>query len=388
MDKDRREAERSGDPIRYALELRRSGEERRAKRLLQDLAWDKVEAAELALDELYPLDSETYQIYDGPVGLDRISSNLDDLLGSLDPRLNKNIEEHILSILSSGIELHPDTQVRYEQWLPICGQRNILDRLALDPELFSRRLRYAEPLEEELDAIITYVKSLREHPGRDADTRLADLSLAWHIQVTGTSAQLQSWATDYHPEYWIERRAFAEVTGDTDFFNDETKDPPWRLRSLPPNEIYRDGTMAIYLQNFKDHREALTASLENPFLIVLYVNNSEYTVRPGESWDMKTDYQRAHVETWQQLVGDRVFSQVTVDFEYFVLWEHGEINEIMSRLAQQNPDFQALGFSKEYSVSFGAAPLNENWDSAYNKAKERQEEAKKNGVRFQRLNVL
>lgn len=383
MDKDRREAERSGDPIRYALELRRSGEERRAKRLLQNLAWDNHDAMRV-LEELYPVHPTKYLFVDDPNPLRRPISHVDDLLGTLDPRLNRRIEQRLIE-MSNRPESDLSSQDPFRNWIRLVNERSLPQRVCTSANFLGRRLCYAEPLPEDLERIVAHAKILREQDERNSEARLGDLTLAWHIKQSGTPTLLQAWAEDYEPLYWLERRMVGDAIGAENFFQDErTKDPLWRFRDLPPYEVYDKNTLAVHGFYLEEGREHFMDLMKNPYLIVIYLNR-QHEYGHGQRLE-RNSLRRAYVNVWQEVVGDRVIQLNSLEF--LVLWEHGDINEIVQRLSEQRPDLQSLGLNMEHSVSLGAARLRGDWTRAEGRARERQIEAREEGLSFLSLNVV
>ncbi|MDF1665931.1 MAG: hypothetical protein P1V97_29515 [Planctomycetota bacterium] len=379
MDKLKREAERSGDVLKYALELRRQGQDRAAKRLLQDLAWDHFEGADDALELLYPLDPELIESLSSLEDNQSQFSSIPNYFGSLDPRVNTRLDTIILKMLEDfssddvGLAL-------FTNWLESCRKRTLLERLFADNEHFGARLTWADPLKEELNALIANAMTFREDPDRGNIGRLGDLTLGWHIAHVGSSAQHRRWTEGLNPVTWREELAVAEGSHNNDFNEGEgSVRPTWFPTSICPNRACDARSFALHRYVFVDSGTPRSHFKWDHDLVFLKVENLD-DLDLWAGFYVGDKGRRAYVSAWQDLVGDRVI-RWTED-QFLIIWEYGALAELLGRLACQDlGDRWPEGFPL-CTVTMGTATLTDDWFGAIDEARDRQKKAKKLGKAY------
>ena len=372
MDKLKREAERSGDSLRYALELRRQGRNIPAKRLIQELAWDEHERALEALDQLYPLDPELQSSLDS-LAEDVIKCifYVSDFLGSLDPRVNKEIVRH----LEVGLQFYGEEAAIGEDLqgnLELAQSRSLLERLKVESG-WSSRFTWADPLEEELSLFLDWFETDLLYRNCDNYNREDDFLLGWTIQKFGTKALLKRWLKGFKVETWRERCLEGWLRGSVSATKvpDSEVEPSWANAS-PFGSIAASnhGLSAwSYLsrelgQGWKPKTALVQSDCQS--LIYLKLGSSKKGQDPTSS-EERTQLHRKLVSVWQEQVGDRVLVH---DLDSIVPWEFDKVSEVSEGLlAVSKSILEQTELSGFDCVFAGIAEIEGDWESAIESAR-------------------
>ncbi|MDF1663333.1 MAG: hypothetical protein P1V97_16290, partial [Planctomycetota bacterium] len=256
MDKLRREAERSGDSLCYALELRRQGQGLRAKRLIQDLAWDKHPGAEEALEELYPFSEDLQSI------LDEVTENLEEhgywigpMVGSMDPRVNRLLLDFLPKHLE---EIGPNAQHRetYEDHLRLANRGSQLDRLK-SQQWWGERMQWADPFEEEMSEFLDWHDGDHDWQERTRtqghnlrEFQLGERRLSWILIKLNYSELLRRWAKTFPARTWTEKTLVQRCDGTlrASLVPHGPAVPTWAKFHFPDFPMVR--TTALWNRNF------------------------------------------------------------------------------------------------------------------------------------------
>ncbi|MDF1665933.1 MAG: hypothetical protein P1V97_29525 [Planctomycetota bacterium] len=386
MDKLRREAERSGDSLRYALELRRQGQDLRAKRLIQDLAWDKHTGAEEALEQLYSLNEEMRGLLDilsrGPA---QASLAMSQLLGSLDPRINKEISEQIPRCLRAfrGNESLCANMGQIRQLVEV---RSLIDRLR-STDTWSFRLVIADPLEEELAELLDWFLIEFNYRKQRFYDRHNDLLLGWTLCEYKHTELLQKWEEDYRGRAWPEliwRERLGERLKGTlpaQLVPDVKVIPDWAMGVSFSG--LNGKSYALQYTNFFHERsiqEGLAldkfVGFSGSYLIFLNLGSLRKPIVVREL-RRRFAINKKLVSRWQGLVGDRVMSR---DHDFVILWEFGNLQRLIPLLelkAREVIDNFGHGH-----LSIGVSADTGNWSGTIDNAEKQNRKAREQGLTY------
>ncbi|MDF1665932.1 MAG: hypothetical protein P1V97_29520 [Planctomycetota bacterium] len=388
MDKLRREAERSGDSLRCALELRRQGQDLRAKRLIQDLAWDKHPGAEEALDQLYPFsDRLTKQ-------LERLQGSRRDcffaaseLVGSLDPRVNALCRTAMLQ-WEDDESAQPETRDFFKKWIAYLDEKHLPSRLGFAPRNLAKALKWAEVLPEELPEIVEEFRASQLRFGVANLGPANEIMLAWHIEKAGMPELLPKVLERFEAINWRDRQLLAKGSEQRRLeTSHEIPRSPWGPEELSPLERY-DLLSGAYLRSvFVDSKTGEPGQMRSwaerrnwtGDLILLNINrmteiNDHYGFYAGDLAVQEM------VGLWQDCVGDRVIRWSAND--YIVLWELGSVNELLTRMIESTNNAPWMGSSPKPTFTMGATPFLGDWFEAVERARAQRRQAREQNLPF------
>lgn len=389
MDRLRREAERSGDSLNFALELRRGGEDLRAKRLLQELGWDNGDALSV-LDDLYPLWPEHEQILtivEKDEELYRFQ--LATIIGSPDPRVNRRLSKSLPNSVKTA-----STVVRsiiFDKSLELLECRQQGPRLR-SVDFWFERLEWAQPFPEEMSEFMDWLDNKNRGRRPDSLTLYSQLRLGWALFRWGFGDLLQRWLKTYEPVHWRERTLLErfEKTLTATLVPEGQAVPSWVQTRLLP--LYRDAPEAAlpekpYILNSLREGEwaAPTKFLKERFQKghVLYVCfPKRLHSNRDQSWSTRGLRLRNElVSSWQELLGDRVISTERKQ-DYVILWEFGQLKTVLESLITA---YKAV-FSEPYEhageLRIGVASVTTDLQASLNLAKLRSESAFQQSVNY------
>lgn len=389
MDRLRREAERSGDSLNFALELRRGGEDLRAKRLLQELGWDNDDALTV-LDELYPLWPEHEQI------LGRVKEKhsgwrimVCHIVGSPDPRINHRLRETTQRRNSRDSESSRRNVL--DDSLKLLDCRAQMRRLKSE-EFWFERLEWAEPLPEEMSAFMDWLDRRTNGNRREWFDEYGRVRLGWALFRWGFGDLLRRWLKTFNPVRWRERTLLErlEKTLTATLVPEGQAVPSWVQPRLLPR--YRDtGEAALpetpYIQNSLREGEWATPTkyLKERFHRghVLYLSfPKRLHSNRDQIWSKRGLRLRSElVSSWQELLGDRVISTERKQ-DYVIIWEFGQLKTVLESLISA---FNAV-FSEPYEhageLRIGVASVTTDLQASLNLAKLRSENAFQQSVSY------
>ncbi|MDF1663332.1 MAG: hypothetical protein P1V97_16285 [Planctomycetota bacterium] len=366
MDKLRREAERSGDSLRHALELRRQGQDIRAKRLLQDLAWDHCEGAEAALEQIYPLNDELKdKLGSLSLGAYPCFLSIEQLLGSLDPRVAQAIIAQFPRLFI-GFQIPQQLRERLRRYRKLAGERRLLPRLKSKSH-WVFRLHWADPLEEELSALFNWLE-LEPHYRAGAEyTRHHDFLFGWKLYSLGYVELIKRWGRDLPDKTWRERMFFDVATGSHDSCSlpEESVIPNWAPKnsSLSYDQFHQGVLRSALFKHFRGRGWEPASELKNSDArqLIYVALGASIEVNPRGVFGRRERRIKA-VSALQEVIGDRV---ICWDNDFIIPWEFGHIESLLKELivsvakTDKSPDFDVLE-----QVTFGVAPIKENWETA------------------------
>lgn len=388
MDKDRREAERSGDPIRYALELRRIGEDLRAKRLLQYLAWDQEDAMKV-LDQLYPLCFEWEDILiqiEGEEATWRSWAN--EIAGSVDPRVNQRLEESVPQELSealadSGIEQFQDCFL-------------VIDCKEQGPRLktidfWVDRLEWAEPLPAEMSDFMDWLRGIGQVKDRSRLYEFGRIRLGWALYRWGFGNLLRRWAESEEQRNWRERTLVErfEKTLSVKLAPEGQAIPSWvKCRRLPsfrearvaalPRAPYFPGYFATTMTG--KPADFLKESFKRGHLLFVMLPQDTDPMNNQIISNKKLRFVNAVVSSWQELIGDRI---ITTErwLEYVILWEFGQLKTVLKQLIELFNETRD-SHEEKGEMSIGVAAVSGDIKASFALAKSRCEKAIAAGLNY------
>lgn len=384
MDKDRREAERSGDSIRYALELRRSGEDLRAKRLLQDLAWDSDDAVK-ALNDLYPIwpeHDEILTLIEADEAAWRSWAN--EIAGSIDPRVNHCLAESIPNFLT---EYRYESEVdQFQNCFELLKCREQGPRLKSE-DYWSDRLEWAEPLPAEMSDFLNWLDLKREGPRRHRLNEYSDVRLGWALFRLGDEDLLRRWAQHSNRDFWRERTLLARLdkTLSVTLAPEGRAVPSWVQCRLLPNCFEVAGCALSWIHYFEpgkagEPRAILRQNLGRGHL--LFLSDSMRMKSQSEPLQKGNDrsFRNALVSDWQKHLGDRFISALHLQGFVF-LWEFGQLKTVLNQLIEVFNETRD-SHEEEGEMRIGVAAVSGDIKASFALAKSRCEKAVAEGVAF------
>lgn len=388
MDKDRREAERSGDPIRYALELRRSGEDLRAKRLLQELAWDNNDALTV-LDDLYPIWPEHEEILADVECRDSAwYSYANHIAGSPDPRVNRRLADAMPQNLKDGGA--ESSSPYYQNYFELRDCRSQTLRLHCE-DYWLDRLEWIEPLPEEMTDFLDWLQGIQPFNDWSGLYEYSQCRLGWTLYRWGFGDLLRCWAESGEQTNWRERTLV------------ERLEKTLSVKLVPKGQAIPSWLKWRLLPSF---REARNAALPR----VPYFPGNSFSEMSGEPAEfLKEDFKRGHllfvrvpmetdpkkrrkispkkiqflntlVSSWQEMIGDRVI-KTECWLEYVILWEFGQLKTVLKQI------IDVVHKTKESSgdghgLTIGVASVSGDIKASFALAKSRCEKAVAKGVNY------
>lgn len=387
MDKLRREAERSGDSLRYALELRRQGQNRRAKRLLQDLAWDKHSGATDALEQLYPFSERLTKQIEGLQGSRRdCFYAASELIGSLDPRVNDHCRKAMIP-WSSDESTQSETRDFFKKWIDYLEERDLPTRLFFAPRNLAKALKWAEPLPEELPEIVDQFRASQIKFGVPNLGPGIEMMLAWHLCKAQLAELIPAVIERFEAANWRDRQLVASVNRDRDLNGDLPAAPNWGLPELSPLELY-DPLSGAYLRSvFVDSKNGdfgeahqWTKANDWPSELILLNIDRMRDINDNLGCHQGDLAIQRFVGLWQDCVGDRVIRWSAGD--YIVPWELGSMKETLKRLVIAVKDAHFLGSISHPSFTMGVTSFHGDWFEAVERARINHELALDRGLPY------
>lgn len=384
MDKLRREAERSGDSLRFALELRRQGQDIRAKRLLQDMAWDGIESASMALEQIYPLTGELQSIV-GSLSLEAYPCflSIEELLGSLDPRVSEAILEQIPRLFI-GFQFPYEIREQLRQYRKLAGERRLLPRLK-SRKHWAFRLRWSDPLEEELTALFNWLELGQHYRTRPDYERHHDFLFGWKLHNLQYKELTLRWGKDLSGKSWREQMFEDSANGISSWSSPSSGSPlpSWAPKnSVLAYDRFHHGIQRSALFQ-KTPGSGWSPSLElrsSGTNQLIYVRLGELLLRNPQAVFGRRERRKRAVGALQKVVGDRV---ITWDNDFVIPWELGRVNALLKQLhnaCTTTMESQDCGALEQFSM--GVAPIEGNWTSAIVTAALRCGRAREQGLSY------
>lgn len=376
MDKLRRDAERSGDSLRYALELRRQGQDLRAKRLIQDLAWDKVPGAVAALEQLYPFSDRLKRQIKALQGSRRdCFFAASELIGSLDPRVNE-LSRAAMTPWLNDPSAQSETRDFFGKWIDYLNENHLPTRLAYAPRNLAKALKWAEALPEEMPEIVEEFRASQLRFGVSNLGPANEMMLAWHIEKTETPELLPLVLERFEPIHWRDRQLKDRGAAAPKIkWASEIPAPlRWGPPDLSPIERY-DLLSGAYLRSVFV-KPMLGASVAPQSwtqarswvgdLVLLNIDRmTEINDHSGfYSGDRAI---QEMVGFWQDCVGDRVIRWSAND--YIILWELGSVNELLGSILEFVNNASWLGSAPKPTFTMGTTGFYGDWLAAVERAR-------------------